>query len=264
MLLTSPTAMPMIDRASAQRMFNDLAIDLSRSDSELTSAVYSGNRVGAGWDTWFKGAADRMLQARDAYIQLMPQDVELGSRLSADTIDLAASSGQLYSAYHDGDTFGAGWDTTLDRKIDDVRTAADRLYSAPAPGPYPSPVPNPGQPSHGVGQAAQAAATLARQSLDTIMSLPVDDRGSDATKQARIAAFNQNKEAQAQIEPLFETTDQAVSSQLHTADAHLEDANWQLAKKPSPDGRFNGVDVAGARRDTEAAIALLDQLAQQG
>lgn len=115
----------------------------------------------------------------------------------------------------------------------------------------------------GVAQAAQAAALLARQSLDTIRSLPLDDRGSDATKQARIAAFHLNMAAQAQLEPLFTTTTPDVISKLRTADAYLEDANWQLAKKPSPDGRFTGVDIPGARRDTEAAIALLEQLAQQ-
>ena len=56
---------------------------------------------------------------------------------------------------------------------------------------------------------------------------------------------------------LAETNPEAVVSELRKADAYLEDANWQLAKKPSPDGRFNGVDVPGAMRDTEAALDAL-------
>ena len=47
---------------------------------------------------------------------------------------------------------------------------------------------------------------------------------------------------------------------LSAADASLEDANWQLAKKPSPDGRFNGVDVPGAVSDTQHAVELLNGL----
>jgi hypothetical protein len=68
-------------------------------------------------------------------------------------------------------------------------------------------------------------------------------------------------DAQQVLEQHFQGEDAAVTSALRTADAHLEDANWQLAKKPSPDGRFNGVDIPGALRDSQAAVDLLDQLA---
>jgi hypothetical protein len=52
-----------------------------------------------------------------------------------------------------------------------------------------------------------------------------------------------------------------VSSHIHQADARLEDAGWQLARKPSPDGRFNGIDLPGALRDTVEAAATLRRIA---
>jgi hypothetical protein len=67
-------------------------------------------------------------------------------------------------------------------------------------------------------------------------------------------------DAQAALEPHFAGESAGVTSTLRSADAHLEDANWQLAKKPSPDGRFTGVDVPGALRDSQAAVELLTKL----
>ncbi|MCW2923072.1 MAG: hypothetical protein JWM98_476, partial [Thermoleophilia bacterium] len=86
-------------------------------------------------------------------------------------------------------------------------------------------------------------------------------QGSEGTKDARIAAFHLNTSAQALLEPHFTGTDAATLSVLRTADASLEDAAWQLAKKPSPDGRFNGVDIPGALADTQAALTALQRLA---
>ncbi|MCB0880073.1 MAG: hypothetical protein KDC46_13965 [Thermoleophilia bacterium] len=256
MLLSATHNVPMPDRASTQRMFNDLALSMSRSDAELEDAVHRGNRVGSGWDSWFKRTSEQLLDARDAYVQLNPQDLELGHRLAKDALDLSASGGQLYAAYTSGHTFGRGWDTTLDSKIADVRLAADRLFGAPNPG---GPV-DPTFPGSGVTDAARAARDLVSRSLDVIRSMPANDRGSEQTKQARLDAFHLNKQAQDLLEPHFDTADQATVSQLRTADASLEDAAWQLAKKPSPDGRFNGVDIPGAIRDTETALHVLDEL----
>jgi hypothetical protein len=251
---------PVYDRAATQRMFNDLALDLTRSDAELTNAVRNGNRVGSGWDTWFKNVANQVMDARDAYMQLVPADDALTAQLRSDALDLAASGGQLGGAYRHGETFGSGWDTTLDRKINDVRLAADRLNGVPTPPPLP-PVTPPQGGLAPVSSDAKDAAALVRQSIERIRTVPVSDKGDASTKDARIAAFNLNMQAQKLLEQHFQFPDAAVTSQLHTADAHLEDANWQLAKKPSPDGRFTGVDIPGALRDSEAAAQILDQIA---
>jgi hypothetical protein len=251
---------PVYDRVAAQRMFNDLAIDLTRSDAELTDAVYNGNRVGSGWDTWFSRVSNQVLDARDAYVQLVPGDEGLAAQLRADALDLAESAGQLGDAYRDGNTFGSGWDTTLDNKINDLRLAADRLATSAPPPPLP-PVTPPNGGLAPVSSDAKAAAALVRQSIERIRTVPTSDKGDASTKDARIAAYNLNMDAQKLLEQHFQYPDAAVTSQLHDADARLEDANWQLAKKPSPDGRFTGVDIPGALRDSEAAAAILEQLA---
>ena len=96
-----------------------------------------------------------------------------------------------------------------------------------------------------------------------IETVPVDDHGDAATKDARIAAYKLNMNAQNVLENEFLRDDRSDTqvSELRRADAFLEDANWQLAKKPSPDGRFNGVDIPGALRDSRQAIDVLKQLA---
>jgi hypothetical protein len=262
MILLEPTiAMPRYDQVGTQRLLNDLAADMSRSDAQLENAVYQGNRIGAGWDTWFMTTANAFMDARDAYVQLRPQDQDIIARLRSSALDLASSSGNLESAYKRGSTFGAGWDTTLDRKIELVREAAERLYAPLPGGPGPVPPTGPLPPAGGAHDAARGAAQLVRQSLDLIQRVPIDDVGSEHTKQARVDAFQFNKQAQDLLEPHFEGGDPGIISQLRSADASLEDAAWQLARKPSPDGRFNGVDIPGALRDTQAALQALDALA---
>jgi hypothetical protein len=242
------------DRPSTLRMLNDLALDLTRSDAELTDAVNRGNRVGAGWDTWFAKTANRMLDVREAYEQLAPNDLDTSMRLRSDALDLAASGGQMYAAYTSGHTFGAGWDSTLDRKIADVQEASNRLFSLGGEQPVP-PAPN------GAPADAQRAADLIRQSIAQIQTVPTSDHGDASTKDARLAAYHFNLDAQQALEAQFSNPDSAVVSTFRTADAHLEDANWQLAKKPSPDGRFNGVDIPGALRDSQAALDALTPMA---
>lgn len=108
------------------------------------------------------------------------------------------------------------------------------------------------------------ASRLAARAVDMIATLPVDDRGSDATKDLRIRIFNTSRAAQSRLERQFDSasSDAGTVSAMRQADAYLEDSNWQLAKQPSPDGRFTGVDVPGALRDAMQATELLAQLLQ--
>jgi hypothetical protein len=91
--------------------------------------------------------------------------------------------------------------------------------------------------------------------------VPKSDHGDASTRDARVAAVHLNRSAQQLLEAHFAASDASVTSQLHTADAHLEDAAWQVSSKPSPDGRFNGVDIPGALRDSQAALKTLSMLA---
>jgi hypothetical protein len=105
------------------------------------------------------------------------------------------------------------------------------------------------------------AARLATAASDMLAGVPRDDVGAESTKDLRIRIYKTNMAAQSRIERQFDAGNPMdVVSALRTADASLEDANWQLAKKPSPDGRFNGVDVPGAVRDTATGVELLDKL----
>src|SRR5690606_38928980 len=93
-----------------------------------------------------------------------------------------------------------------------------------------------------------------------LRKVPVDDRGDESTKPLRAAALNYNLDAQRLLEQHFGIEDRAVAAKLETADSLLQDANWQVARKPSPDGRFNGVDIPGALRDAQAAAQTLNTL----
>ncbi|MCW2921098.1 MAG: hypothetical protein JWL76_972 [Thermoleophilia bacterium] len=255
------------DRVGTQRLLNDLAIDLSRHDAQLESMVRTGNTVGSGWGEWFDRTSHTLLAGRDAYVALNPQDGELAARLGTELIDFTQNGGRIASAQDRGTSLGRGWDDALDSTISVVQEAVNRLYGSnptpPAP-PVTPPAPPVTPPSNGgsgevIRDAAQAAK-LVRRSLETIRQLPTEDTGTAGTKDARIAAYNLNMDAQKLIEPYFNAGDEFVTSQLRSADASLEDANWQLAKKPSPDGRFNGVDIPGAQRDTDAAAVTLEKL----
>ncbi len=256
------------DRVGTQRLLNDLAVDLSRHDAQLESMVRSGNTVGGGWGEWFDRTSHTLLAGRDAYVALNPQDAELASRLGVELIDFTQNGGRIASAQDRNTSLSHGWASALDSTISVVQEAANRLYGTGPTPPITPPVPphpggtRPPQPGGSdVVRDAGRAAQLVRRSLETIRSLPTDDTGTSSTKDARIAAYNLNMDAQKLIEPHFNSGDEFVTSQLRTADAHLEDANWQLAKKPSPDGRFNGVDIPGAQRDADRAVQILEKFA---
>jgi hypothetical protein len=92
---------------------------------------------------------------------------------------------------------------------------------------------------------------------------PFDEAMLASTKDARVGVKNVSLEAQARIEPYIAEgagTEPAVFSKLKQADANLEDSNWQLAKNPSPDGRFNGLDLQGSLGDAVRAQTLLREL----
>jgi hypothetical protein len=91
----------------------------------------------------------------------------------------------------------------------------------------------------------------------------MDDATLAVSKDARLGVRTVNLEAQARIQPHMDdrSLHASITSRLSNADATLEDVNWQVAKKPSPDGRFNGVDLNGALRDARAASSILSELA---
>lgn len=115
------------------------------------------------------------------------------------------------------------------------------------------------------------AASRADESAGRIRTLieqfgegPLDDAAEASTKDARIGAFRLNKDGQERLARYVDDpslVEPEVSSLIHQADARLEDAGWQLARKPSPDGRFNGIDLPGALRDTVEAAATLRRIA---
>jgi hypothetical protein len=248
---------PPVDIASLRSQFTSLAVDLTRTDEKLEYHGSRHNRPTGDWNGELNGLASRLDDARIAFATVRPDATDLIYSLGADVRDLSESAGKLAIMVPHDMTFSGNWGDNLDQSIFDVQRAADML-DAPTPPPLP-PVtpPNPGS---GVHEDAARAVQLIQQSIEKIRTVPVNDKGDASTKDARIAAFNLNKEAQALLEPHFNGENASITSQLRSADASLEDANWQLAKKPSPDGRFNGVDIPGALRDSETAVGILLQL----
>ena len=106
------------------------------------------------------------------------------------------------------------------------------------------------------------ASRLAARAVDMLDRVPFDDTGSSATKDLRIRIFKTDLAAQERLERQFRAAgnDTGVVSDLRRADALLEDANWQLARKPSPDGRFNGVDIPGATQDLREGVRIINDL----
>jgi hypothetical protein len=120
----------------------------------------------------------------------------------------------------------------------------------------------PVRPGMALVQDVTEAVRLATESARIITTVSPTDKGEETSKDTRIKAYKTNLAAQSRLEKQFNINSNPanVVSTLRTADASLEDANWQLAKKPSPDGRFNGVDQPGALRDTQKAVDLLNGL----
>ncbi len=107
------------------------------------------------------------------------------------------------------------------------------------------------------------ASRLAAKAVEMLGTVPLDDVGSEATKDLRGRILKTNLAVQKRLEKqAAEGNPAAVLSDLKTADAYLEDANWQLVRVPSPDGRFNGVDIPGAVRDTSEGARIINELLQ--
>jgi hypothetical protein len=260
---TTPPATP--DFGPLIEQFTSLAKDLTGSDETITSMVAGRNPVGDGWGPHLSGLAERMQTARDGFLAAKPADAELVGKLGKDVLKLAEASGSLSIMARQRATLSEGWSTVLDTAIADATAAAAALKPADPhtpptpPNTPPAPPATPGLPG-AVASDVERAIGFINQSISKIRTVPVSDHGDASTKDARIAAFNLNMEAQKALEPHFQGEDAGITSALRSADASLEDANWQLAKKPSPDGRFNGVDIPGALRDSQAAVDALAKL----
>jgi hypothetical protein len=132
MITTTPAATTSLDRAAAQRLFGELAIDAARHDAQLESMVSNNNRVGSGWGSWFAGATKRMLDGRDAYMALNPSDTQLAARLGSELITLGLNGGRIASAEERSSGLAYSWANALDGVIEVARAAADKLAAAPA------------------------------------------------------------------------------------------------------------------------------------
>lgn len=286
--LPVPGSVPGIDIPSLQSQFTQLASDFTRSDVKVTATMQLGKAPRRGWAETFDGFANRLDSARTQYSLVRPGDVDLLSRLGEDVRDLARMSGEFRAMNASRTRMAPGWETALDAPIANAQeavrilgeTAASGTTPAPVPvvpGPVTGPVdgtapadgtaPTPGglgalEPTELVVADVRKAVDLVNQSIARIQTVPADDHGDESTKQARIGAYQLNMQAQQLLEPHFDGAASGVTSTLRQADAYLEDANWQLAKKPSPDGRFDGVDIPGALASSQSALAALQQLTQ--
>jgi hypothetical protein len=248
--------------------FNDLNLDIAKTDGELERLQSQRTVPGAGWSEWFAHTAEGLQGARDAFMTVRPGDADLIARLGYEVRDLAESGGRVAIMRSQNSAFGAGWGEMLDSTIQTVRDASNALLNSPVPGrpdhggptdPMP-PAPRPQVPTTRLTADVNRAVDLIRESMSTIQTVPVNDRGDESTKQARLAAYHVNRAAQDLLEQHFTTETDAVSRVLRAADVSLTDAAWQLAKKPSDDGRFNGVNIPGALRSSSAAIDMLQEL----
>jgi hypothetical protein len=248
--------------------FSDIATKLTSSNETIAKMVADRSPVGTGWSPHLNALAGRLQLARDGFLQARPDESDLGARLGASVIRLAEASGSMSVMARQRATLSEGWTTYLDGAIADAKAAAAMLApDAPGKDPagsHPTPPPATSPLTAQAAEDVRRAAGLVQQSIDRIRAVPMTDRGDESTKDARIGAFQDNKAAQESIERHFQGQPADVTSQLRAADANLEDAAWQLAKKPSPDGRFTGVDIPGALRDSEAALTTLEQLLAPG
>lgn len=253
LLIATPPVTPTPDVSALRATFTTLADDLARSDETLAKMVADHSTVGDGWSPHLSGLAARLQGARDGFLAARPADSEVGATLGKDVLRLAEAAGSLSVMARQRTTLSDAWSSFLDSAIADARGAAE-LLAPPKP-------PDPKLPVSSLRGDMRSAAVLVDRTIQSIRSVPAGDAGSAATKDARLAAFNLDTAAQRLLEAHFTGESTEVTSQLHAADASLEDVNWQLQKQPSADGRFHGVDQAGALRDALAAISALLKLA---
>jgi hypothetical protein len=261
---TAPTTPAAPDAAALAKQFTDIATKLTASDDTITKMVTDRSTVGTGWGPHLGAVAGELQLARDGFLALAPKDgTELAAKLGADVLKLSEAAGSLSVMARQRATLSEGWSAFLDTAIADATAAAALLAPTTPPATPPTtpttPPTGPTTPALDpkVSLDLNKAFALVQQSIEKIRTVPVADKGDASTKDARIAAYNLNMEAQKVLEGHFQGADAGLTSALRGADASLEDANWQLAKKPSPDGRFNGVDIPGALRDSQAAADAL-------
>lgn len=260
-----PTHAATPDVVALAKQFTDIATRLTASDATITTMVSDRSTVGAGWGPHLATIAGEIQLARDGFLALKPKDGdELGAKLGTDVLKLSEAAGSLTVMARQRTTLSDGWSTFLDAAIADATAAAALIAPATPPTPPTTPPATPPGLDPKVATDVNNAFALVQQSIEKIRTVPATDKGDASTKDARIAAYNLNMEAQKVLEGHFQGADAGLTSALRGADAHLEDANWQLARKPSADGRFNGVDIPGALRDSQAAADALVKLVNPG
>lgn len=125
------------------RRFNDLAMDLSRHDSQLERLENTNRYPDRSWGDWFKETARRFDDARTELIVHKPISGQGAFELQKAVLNLAADGGTLHNMANHNSTFGSGWGSTLNGAINAARHAADWVNRDPNPNPNPYPPNNP-------------------------------------------------------------------------------------------------------------------------
>lgn len=267
-------AVPRTQQAATE-LFQTVIADMTSANQQLEGLSNSNSFPTTEWVQRVDMIAAGLDSARMGLSMLRPDAADLVVGLGRDVRHIAKDAGILQDMSNHRHTF-ENWNNTFDVAIGNAQRAVQLLGAngsgdhklPPAGDGGDAPVPptdgpegpvRPGQSPEFV-RDVQQAVNLIGESVGALRQLPQTDTGSEATKQARISAYHVNRSAQDLLEKYFDTATPDVASSLHVADASLEDAAWQMAKKPSPDGRFNGVDLPGAIADSEAAADALAQL----
>lgn len=103
------------------------------------------------------------------------------------------------------------------------------------------------------------ADRLLDKDLKILKTIPADKATDGAYTPVRKQVYDTNMAAQQQLEQQFQRPgiDPDAVSHMRRADANLEDANWQVVPKVSPDGRFHGIDIPGAIASTTEAKQIV-------
>ena len=131
---TPPPAGP--DLPALQKLFTDVAAQLTTSDETITKMVTDRSTVGAGWGQHLASIAGRLQGARDTFMLARPAEAELRAKLGVDVLRLAEAAGSLGMMARQRSTLSEGWSAFLDTAIADA-TAAAALLAPPKADPAP-------------------------------------------------------------------------------------------------------------------------------
>ena len=128
----APAPAPALPGAPLLNELIELRAALEVYDGDLTSWERRGNIYpAASVQKSYDALASRLSEAATQFAFTRPDAFELARNLRSDALFVSRIAGKMNVMAEQDITFGAGWNTALDRSVRDVMAATDLLLNQP-------------------------------------------------------------------------------------------------------------------------------------